>query len=133
LVGLLDFQRIRKGEFRTGQVQTIKKESSVPLIASNKSHNGCAGYLDYSVENEPQEKNCLSVSSFGNFFYQPIPFYAYEGMFALKSSDLNEKRGLFISTVLRTLHTYNYAQRLNERNLKELRVKLPVKENKEPD
>jgi hypothetical protein len=103
------------------------------LISHSIINNGCVGFID-KLEEKTEKGNCLAVGYFGNFFYQPIDFYLARAeergsrVVCLRSQLINEKRGLFISTILRNVHAkkWDYGRVLNGKVLRKLTVKLPV-------
>jgi hypothetical protein len=135
-------------ERATGKVFRIKDttpnkqmSNSFPLISTSEINNGFVGFINSNEENITKKGNCITTGLFGTFFYQPIDFcVTYQTdktspLFRLEGAWINEKRGLFVATVLRNVHKgrQNRGRQVNSKNIQNLTVKLPINEKNEPD
>lgn len=140
ITSLFTSKAANQTNFRVDDGKKIKEDKEdVPLISTSKKNNGCVGYVKLIRWEKMTEGNCISFSSFGGFFYQPDNFYrsyARDGnVWCLRADWLNEKRGLFIGSLLTNAYAekFHYGWQINGKNIHDLKIKLPIKENKEVD
>jgi hypothetical protein len=90
----------------------------------------------------PTKGKCITISSFGFAFYQPIDFYytcargtGFINVFVGRVDWLNEKRGLFVSALFTNLYRqlFHYGYQISREKICDLKIKLPIKDNKKPD
>lgn len=114
-------------------------EGDIPLISAGKFQNGIVKYVETGDgEAELFNGNMITVDMFGQAFYQPIPFYSvsHGRVNILKPLfELNEKRGLFIATVLTKILSEKYAinDMCSQKALLNEYIYLPVDKDGKPD
>ena len=119
--------------------QAKYKEGSVPFVASGNYNNGVVKWCE-PLEGEALDwKGCITVSPLdGAAFYQPVDFLGRGGagsaILLLRSDNLTEMSGLFISAVLRAALTkFSYNDQINSQNILVQEIKLPATVDGKPD
>lgn len=130
-------------EFRVGDLFETKSpsarseknynEGDVNYVSSGSFNNGVVNKLEPKPGEILDKGNCITVSPLdGSSFWQKDDFMGRGGSGAsitmLYNDNLNELRALFVCSVMRnTSQRFGYADLLNGKNLKELKLKLPAK------
>lgn len=118
----------------------IKKEHinnlGVDVVTAGETNNGILGKSD--IVAKIIEGNSITVDMFGKCIYRSEPYkmVTHARVFALKCvySDFNENVGLFINTLLQnSVNGFNYSNMCSWNKIKNLSIKLPVKETEEID
>ena len=136
-------------DFRVAEIFLISRPSSrsmldyedgeIPFVASGNFNNGIAKKCQPKENEKLDVGNCITVSPLdGSAFYQKCDFLGRGGagsaILIMRSSKLNELRGLFISSVIRrSLTRYSYSDQINSESLKNESIKLPSTDDGEPD
>ena len=130
-------------EFKVGDLFTQErgKESApnqnddglCPLIKETSINNGFdRNVIPTSIING----NCITVSVnyASTVFYQPASFCASVNILVLRNPNLSMYSGLFISSILSTLHAkYDYTYKISKDRLNEEMIKLPATPSGDPD
>lgn len=129
-------------EIKRPDSRSIKqyKDGSVPFVSSGNFNNAIDKFVT-PLDGECLDKgNCITISPVdGSCFYQPVDFLGRGGggssIILLYNDSLNEKNGIFISTILRkTLSKlYEYSDMGSSNSIKQERIKLPITANGKPD
>ena len=135
-------------EYEIGKLFDIKRpasrsqldydEGDVPFVASGNYNNGVVGYYEPKKDEVLDKGNCITVSPLdGSAFYQKEDFLGRGGagsaIILLYNENLNEKRGLFISTAIRyQLTKYSYNDQLSSKVIVKEKIHLPSGEDGEP-
>ena len=127
-----------KGHLNTKQ---LIPGDDIPYVAAKKTNNGVAKMC--SRENIPaadiMDGNAIVFiqqgdGSAGYTTYQPNPFYAISCVTCGYSPRLNEKRGLYLVSILDKNKTfYSHARSWNQQLIKETELPLPVRTVPSPD
>ena len=122
--------------------RSIKKydDGDVPFVSSGNFNNGVDSYKK-PLDNDVLDKgNCITVSPVdGSTFYQEIDFLGRGGggssIILLYNDNLNKMNGLFLASVInKTLkRLYEYNDMGSSESIKKEKIKLPVKENGNPN
>ena len=122
--------------------RSIKKydDGDVPFVSSGNFNNGVDSYKK-PLDNDVLDKgNCITVSPVdGSNFYQEIDFLGRGGggssIILLYNDNLNKMNGLFLASVInKTLkRLYEYNDMGSSESIKKEKIKLPVKENGNPN
>ncbi|MDR3298312.1 MAG: restriction endonuclease subunit S [Candidatus Nomurabacteria bacterium] len=117
-------------------VNLVEGQNGVNYVARTEKNNGVAAFVDEPLDIEPFEANGITVAVGGSVlstFLQPKPFYSGFHILILEpKEEINNFAKLFLTTLIRKeKYRYNYGRQAN-RTLKNLRIKLPIKNNK-PD
>ncbi|KAB2946961.1 MAG: restriction endonuclease subunit S [Candidatus Methanoperedens sp.] len=111
---------------------------TTPCIRPIDSNNGVDRYIDIKPNHS---ENTITVnyngSSVAETFYQPIPYFALDDVNILYPKN-NFRLNMFIAMFLITLirkekYRFNYGRKWKLERMNESIIKLPVKENGEPD
>lgn len=104
-----------------------------PFVTTQASNNGIASFFDYSSE----AGNVLTVDSavIGYCSYQPLDFSASDHVEKLiPTFKLNKYIALFIATIInKEQYRYNYGRKASQTRLKRANIKLPIKQDGQPD
>ena len=135
--------------FRVADLFSISRPSSrsqldyedgeVPFVASGNLNNGIVKRCQPKQDEVLDAGNCITVSPLdGSAFYQTKDFLGRGGagsaILIMRSPELNELRGLFISSVIRrTLTKYSYSAHINSKSLENESIKLPSTDEGKPD
>lgn len=123
------FEYIGKGNEKTA----TSKRGDIPLIVAKNNNNGIGKYITPISKIFPAK--CLTVVSQGDggsgfVFYQPYKFSTTSSVhvFKCKFDKLNDKSGLFISTILTKYWSskYNRQHPLSLQKIQNEKIKLPV-------
>ena len=113
----------------------LKKKGygNYPYVTTQSINNGTEGFYDYFTE----EGNILVIDSAVKGFcsYQEKNFSASDHVEKLVPKfKLNKFIALFLTTIINLEQfRYNYGRKFNQERIKETEIKLPSKENDEPD
>ncbi|EFX92216.1 hypothetical protein HMPREF0027_0727 [Actinobacillus ureae ATCC 25976] len=138
------------GIFQIGKLFEIKRpdsrsikqyeDGSVPFVSSGNFNNGIDKFVTPLSDECLDRGNCITISPVdGSCFYQPTDFLGRGGggssIILLYNDNLNEKNGMFISTILRkTLsRLYEYNDMGSSNSIKQEKIKLPATANNQPD
>jgi len=104
-----------------------------PFVTTQASNNGIASFFDFSTETG----NVLTVDSavIGYCSYQPLDFSASDHVEKLTPTfKLNKYIALFIATIInKEQYRYNYGRKASQTRLKRANIKLPIKQDGQPD
>lgn len=135
------------GEFKIGNIfnivspkvyhtREVKEDiNGIPYVVRSKFNNG----IKYMVERDEKfVVNPKGVISFGaenaSFFYQDKEYISGRDMYYIDTRNLSRNTALFIIACLEKLTSkYSYNFGLFPKLLKEEKIKLPIKNNGEPD
>ncbi|MFB0638173.1 restriction endonuclease subunit S [Candidatus Phytoplasma solani] len=108
-----------------------KNKGIYPYITATKKNNGSQGFYDYQTE----DKNVITASMFGDFFFQPLNFTINGNCFILNCKiKINQFIGLFFVTLLnREKKRFSYGRVCNQQRIQKTIIKLPIKEKGKPD
>ncbi|MFA5410345.1 MAG: restriction endonuclease subunit S [Candidatus Omnitrophota bacterium] len=126
-----------------GKVNNISKninsEKTFPLISATTKNNGVVGYLDINT-NDKFPPNCITIANTGQGSvgfpaFQEKEFYATNNITVLKPKfKCNKYVGLFLCTLMKKERfKYSYGRVINEKRIKEARLKLPIDKKGNPD
>ena len=113
----------------------IKKEHingfGIDVVTAGETNNGILGKSN--IEAKIIDGNTITVDMFGNCTYRSDVYkmVTHARVFSLKCiyHDFDEKAGLYITTVLqKLLDGFSYSNMCSWNKIKELTIKLPVKE-----
>jgi len=123
----------------TARSQSNYEEGNVPFVASGNFNNGVLKYLSPKDNEQLDKGNCITVSPIdGSSFYQKSDFLGRGGagssVLLLYNDMINEKSGMFIATIIRTVcQKYGYSNMGNKDTVAMERIKLPVSNDGKPD
>ncbi|EIJ71443.1 restriction endonuclease subunit S [Pasteurella bettyae] len=129
-------------EIKRPDSRSIKQyeDGSVPFVSSGNFNNGIDKFVTPFSDECLDRGNCITISPVdGSCFYQPTDFLGRGGggssIILLYNDNLNEKNGMFISTILRkTLsRLYEYNDMGSSNSIKQEKIKLPATANNQPD
>ena len=118
----------------------IKKEHinglGVDVITAGETDNGVLGKTD--IASKIFDGNTITIDMFGKCAYRSDRYkmVTHARVFSLKCifNGLDEKSGLYITTLLQKLiQGFNYSNMCSWNKIKDLSIKLPVKESEEID
>lgn len=111
------------------------------LISAKNTNNGLKGFFSTNIQKKGKFKgHCITLNNDGDggvglAYYQPHDFLLDTHVYALyPKENLNRHTMLFIAQVLskqRVCFSHGYS--INQNRLKEMRIMLPVNENRLPD
>jgi len=113
----------------------VKKygDGKYPYVVTASKNNGVRGFFDYWTE----EGNVLTIDSatVGSCFYQKEKFSASDHVEKLiPNFNMNSYIATFLTTVINLeQYRYGYGRKFAQKRIKETVIKLPAKENGEPD
>jgi hypothetical protein len=114
-------------------------DGPIPLISSGSTNNGVVKFIGQEGDGKAEifDGNCLTVDMFCNCFYQPIPFYAVSHgrvNVLIPKFQMNADIGLFLATLINMEQfKYSYGRAVYSSVVEQMKIKLPVDENNEPD
>lgn len=123
----------------TARSQSNYEKGNVPFVASGNFNNGVLKYLSPKDNEQLDKGNCITVSPIdGSSFYQKSDFLGRGGagssVLLLYNDMINEKSGMFIATIIRTVcQKYGYSNMGNKDTVAMERIKLPVNNDGKPD
>ena len=130
----------RKIQVPTGSYIERKylKEGETPRITVTGINNGICGYFEDLTNNLNYRvfENFISVSFLGTVFYHPYKASLDMKVHALKLKDkqLNEYVGGYIVSIIKkSIQNNNYSDQLSSTVLPQLKIKLPVDLNGNPN
>ena len=123
-------------EFKVGKVFKCETTSAIethslidgdiPYITRSTEDNGCSGY--FGNKEKVVKGHCITIGAEGKrAFYQKDDFIPGVKVYVLRNPRLNEKNGLFLTTVLNKeeyLYSYGRARILSK--IKEEIIRLPI-------
>ena len=118
----------------------IKKEHinglGVDVVTAGETENGILGKSDIMAK--VFDGNTITIDMFGKCTYRPdcYKMVTHARVFSLKClfDDFDEKSGLYITTMLQKLvNGFSYSNMCSWNKIKDLSIKLPVKESEEID
>ncbi len=111
------------------------------LISAKNTNNGLKGFFSTNIQKKGKFKgHCITLNNDGDggvglAYYQPHDFLLDTHVYALyPKENLNRHTMLFIAQVLskqRVCFSHGYS--INQNRLKEMKIMLPVNENRLPD
>lgn len=116
----------------------IKKEHinglGVDVVTAGETENGILGKSDIIAK--VFDGNTITIDMFGKCTYRPdcYKLVTHARVFSLKClfDDFDEKSGLYVTTILQKLVSgFSYSNMCSWNKIKNLSIKLPVKESKE--
>lgn len=130
----------RKIQVPTGSYIERKslKEGETPRITVTGINNGICGYFEDLTNNSNYRvfENFISVSFLGTVFYHPYKASLDMKVHALKLKDkqLNEYIGGYIVSIIKkSIQNNNYSDQLSSTVLPQLKIRLPVDINGNPN
>lgn len=130
----------RKIQVPTGSYIERKylKEGEIPRVTVTGINNGICGYFENLTNNSNYRvfENFISVSFLGTVFYHPYKASLDMKVHALKLKDkqLNEYiGGYIISIIKKSIQNNNYSDQLSSTVLPQLKIRLPVDINGNPN
>lgn len=127
------FEIVSPKVYHTREVK--ENSNGIPYVVRSKFNNG----IKYMVEKDERFiLNPKGVISFGaenaSFFYQEKEYISGRDMYYIDTRNLSKNAALFIIACLEKLTSkYSYNFGLFPKLLKEEKIKLPIKDNGEPD
>lgn len=118
----------------------IKKEHinglGVDVVTAGETENGILGKSDIIAK--VFDGNTITIDMFGKCTYRPdcYKLVTHARVFSLKClfDDFDEKSGLYVTTILQKLVSgFSYSNMCSWNKIKNLSIKLPVKESEEID
>ena len=118
----------------------IKKEHinglGVDVVTAGETENGILGKSDIIAK--VFDGNTITIDMFGKCTYRPdcYKMVTHARVFSLKClfDDFDEKSGLYVTTILQKLVSgFSYSNMCSWNKIKNLSIKLPVKESEIPD
>ena len=118
----------------------IKKEHinglGVDVVTAGETENGILGKSDIIAK--VFDGNTITIDMFGKCTYRPncYKMVTHARVFSLKClfDDFDEKSGLYVATILQKLVSgFSYSNMCSWNKIKNLSIKLPVKESEIPD
>ena len=118
----------------------IKKEHinglGVEVVTAGETENGILGKSDITAK--IFDGNTITIDMFGKCTYRPgcYKMVTHARVFSLKClfADFDEKSGLYMTTMLQKLvNGFSYSNMCSWNKIKDLSIKLPVKESEEID
>ena len=112
----------------------FETEGDVPVVVNSSYNNGVGGYVDLPATEEGNIITFSDTTSSDAIFYQPKPFIGYshvQGMYP-RSLNWSEKSLLFFLTIFKKAainNNFDYVNKFNRENAKELLVPLPIDSN----
>lgn len=131
-------------DYRVGdlfkKINKIKKfgsqpdsEGNVPFVTSSSLNNGVSAYVDET----PVASNVITVSTNGecfDCFYHDEPITISSDVEILSNKNLNRYNALFLCTILKLEKPkYSYGRKAKNDKVFDTIIKLPYKNNFEPD
>ncbi len=118
-------------------IRPNKVPGNVNFLGAVRENNGVRERIETSFQWKP---NCITVNyngSVGEAFYQSEPFWASDDvnvLYAKKFWTLNQFTAMFIITVIKeNRYRFGYGRKWTLEKMKETVIKLPCKEDGEPD
>ncbi|MFR7402285.1 MAG: restriction endonuclease subunit S [Clostridia bacterium] len=111
-------------------------DGDVPRITVSGINNGVTGWYSSNDSNYKVYNNFISVSFLNTVFYQEGDASLDMKVHCLKPKDieLNKYVALFLVSVIRkTIYFSSYADQISSTVLPQIRIKLPVESNGNPD
>lgn len=110
-----------------------KNAMSIRYITRTGENNGCEFLAQNDFGEDVEAGNAITIGdTTATCFYQPEPFITGDHMVILRSDWLNEKRGLFLITLLkREKIKYSYGRAFVMRKISDTTILLPVKSQSE--
>ena len=107
------------------------------MVVNSAENNGVSGLCDLSPTEDGGIITFSDTTDGNTFFYQPNPFIGFahvQGMYP-KTRVWSKEELLFLVTILmfEANGRYNYGRKMRRDIISEVRVKLPVDSNGEPD
>ncbi len=105
-------------------------------IASSAENNGVTGHVDSKASQKSNTMTIARNGSVGSVFYQPIPYCASPDDIRILTPKfkLNVYIALFLKTVIeKEKFKYAYGRKLGTKRIENLVIKLPYKDEKNPD
>jgi len=129
---------VSKGERLTKRNQV---SGNTPLITAGDENNGVTAKIDFETFKDSKKyfKNTLTVDMFFNIFYHDYTYFSDDNIHTLKIVEEYEEKCnkyiyLFLATVLRKKKIkYSYGRQLRLNRLVKEKIKIPAKDNGEPD
>lgn len=115
------------------------KKGLFPIISASTNNNGVVGYLNTKDKNI-FAPNCITIANTGQGSvgfpsFQEKAFYATNNITVLKPKFVcNKYIGIFLCTLIKKdRYKYSYGRILNDKRIKEAKIKLPVDKMNNPD
>ena len=111
--------------------ELFETEGNTPVVVNSSYNNGVGGYVDLPATEEGGIITFSDTTSSDAIFYQPAPFIGYshvQGMYP-RSMNWSEKSLLFFLSIFKKVaknNNFDYVNKFNRDNAKELIVPLPV-------
>ena len=123
-----------------GKIQSVNNydEGNIPVISATEKNNGILAYISIDKDMIEYDK-CITIAnngSVGEIFYQCKPFVATSDVttLKLKNYNINKYRALFLMSLIKLEQfKYSYGRKWVYDRMKESIIKLPIKNNGEPD
>jgi hypothetical protein len=106
-----------------------------PYVTSSSADNGITAHVKEQATNPEKTITANRGGSVGFFYYQPTPYKAtpVDVRILTPKFKMNAYMGLFLKTILQLeKYRFNYSRKMGTERLKELKIKLPSKNNR-PD
>lgn len=112
-------------------------ENGVPLVVNSAENNGVVGLINMPPTEQGRIITFSDTTDGNTFFYQPNPFIGFahvQGMYS-KIRVWSKEKSLFLVTILmfEANGRYNYGRKMRRDIISEVRVKLPVDSEGNPD
>jgi hypothetical protein len=123
------------GSTRDELMNKLTPGTQTPYITSSELNNGVTSYVDDISNFGERTITANRGGSVGFFFYQPMNYMAtpVDVRVLTPNFEINPCYGIFLATVLQLeKYRFNYSRKMGTDRLKNLRIKLPVRDN-EPD
>lgn len=111
--------------------ELFETEGDTPVVVNSSYNNGIGGFVDLPATEEGGIITFSDTTSSDAIFYQPDPFIGYshvQGMYP-RSMNWSEKSLLFFLSIFKKAaknNNFDYVNKFNRDNAKELVVPLPV-------
>ena len=111
--------------------ELFETEGDTPVVVNSSYNNGIGGFVDLPATEEGGIITFSDTTSSDAIFYQPKPFIGYshvQGMYP-RSINWSEKSLLFFLAIFKKVaknNNFDYVNKFNRDNAKELIVPLPV-------
>ena len=118
--------------------ELFDSEGDIPVVVNSSYNNGIGGFVSLPATEEGGIITFSDTTSSDAIFYQPGPFIGYshvQGMYP-RSTSWNEKSLLFFLSIFKKVaknNNFDYVNKFNRENAKELIVPLPVDKNDKID
>ena len=107
-----------------------RKPGNTPLVTAGQQNNGISDYVTPPTKNVVYS-NCITIDMFGNCFYHDYEFICDDNVYPITGIP-SKNVGLFLCAVIHNEINYTFKKQFREKELKLVKIKLPVS-NENPD